>query len=429
MLLSRLVSKTSKETSRSDVSVNAQLLARAGYVDRLMAGVYSYLPLGLRVLHNIERIIREEMDALGGQEVLLPALHPKEIWERTGRWDSVDVLYKLSGHRGAEPDLALGPTHEEVAAPLVSRFVQSYRDLPVAVYQLQTKFRNEPRARSGILRGREFRMKDMYSFHADQRDLDDFYERATAAYARIYQRCGLGELTLLTYASGGSFSTYSHEFQTVTPFGEDVVYRIPGTKTAINKEIVGDERALREILTDYQPGSEHGLEELKAIEVGNIFKLGSRFTDAVGASFSDATGASRSVLMGCYGIGPSRVMGTIAECLSDDKGLRWPVEVAPYQVYLIALGRSPTEQEQGARLYQQLTAAGIPTLFDDRSELRAGERLSDSELLGIPHRLVLGPKSLAQGGIEHKSRFEETSQVLPLDGLVAALQSLLRPRQ
>nr|HPQ50739.1 prolyl-tRNA synthetase [Alphaproteobacteria bacterium] len=319
MRLSALVTKTVKDVSQSDVSRNAQLLTKAGFVDQLMAGVYSYLPMGLRVLSNIENIIREEMETIGAQEILMPALQPREIWDQTERWNKVDVLFKLKG--AGDRDLALGPTHEEVVTPLIGRFIQSYRDLPKAVYQIQTKFRNEPRAKSGLLRGREFRMKDMYSFHMDQRGLDDFYELAIEAYKNVYRRCGLGDSTLLTYASGGVFSKYSHEFQTVTPYGEDIVYRVPDTDIAINKELMNDRDALAGIIPNYKEGDEKNLEELKAIEVGNIFKLGSRFTDSFNVEYAGVDGEKRKVVMGCYGIGPSRIMGTIAEVLSDDRGL------------------------------------------------------------------------------------------------------------
>lgn len=340
MRLSHLFTRTAKETNKSEVSRNAQLLTRAGYINKLMAGVYQYLPLGLRVLNKIEQIVREEMDAIGSQEVLMPAMHPRENWEKTGRWESLDVLYKLSSNRTdvkGELDLALGPTHEEVVTPLVLSFVQSYRDLPVAVYHIQTKFRNEPRAKSGLLRGREFRMKDLYSFHTDQADLDAFYDKSIVAYKNVYQRCGLGDRTLLTYASGGTFSKYSHEFQTLHPNGEDVIYRVPGKDIAINKEIIGDPEALQEIIPNYKPGDEKKLEELKAIEVGNIFKLGTRFTDAFGGMYADKDGTQKKIIMGCYGIGPSRIMGTIAECLSDDHGLVWADNIAPYRVGIINL--------------------------------------------------------------------------------------------
>lgn len=420
MKLSQLVTKTTKDTSRSDVSRNAQLLSRAGYVNKLMAGAYSFLPLGLRTLNKIENIIREEMNAIGGQEILMPALQPKEIWEQTGRWNQVDVLFKLSGQ--GDRDLALGPTHEEVVTPLITSFVQSYRDLPKAVYQIQTKFRNEPRAKSGLLRGREFRMKDLYSFHTTQGDLDQFYEQATQAYKQIYKRCGIGDITLLTYASGGVFSKYSHEFQTITPYGEDVIYRIPGTDIAVNKEIIADQSVLAELIPGYKPGDESKLEELKAIEVGNIFKLGTRFTDAFGASFTDAGGKAQPIIMGCYGIGPSRVMGTIAECLSDDKGLIWPREIAPYDAHLVSLAREEQEIDQCNQIYDKLQKAGITTLYDDRAGVQTGEKLADADLIGIPHRLLVSKKTLAAGHVEWKPRVESESRILSLEDFLEQMK-------
>lgn len=420
MRVSQLFTKTTKDVSKSDVSRNAQLLTRAGYIHKLMAGVYTYLPLGLRTLNKIENIIREEMDAIGGQEMVMPALQPRDIWDQTGRWDKVDVLFKLTGQ--GDRELALGPTHEEVVTPVVTSFIQSYRDLPRAVYQIQTKFRNEPRAKSGLLRGREFRMKDLYSFHTTQEDLDVFYERATAAYQRVYARCGLGDITLLTYASGGVFSKYSHEFQTVTPYGEDTVYKIPGTDIAVNKEIIDDAAVLAELIPGYQPGDEKKLEELKAIEVGNIFKLGSRFTDAFGATYTDADGRAQKILMGCYGIGPSRVMGTVAECLSDDRGLIWPAAIAPYDIHLVSLTRDAEETAQADAIYDALRAAGFAVLYDDRAGLQAGEKLADADLIGLPHRVVVSKKTLAARQVEWKPRTASDNRLLTLTDLIGQMR-------
>lgn len=413
MRLSQLVSKTSKDASASDVSRNAQFLTRAGFVNKLMAGVYSFLPLGLRSLNKIEQIVREEMDKVGGQEVLMPALHPREIWDQTGRWDKVDVLFRFKG--AGDRDLALGPTHEEVVTPLVTGFVQSYRDLPKSVYQIQTKFRNEARAKSGLLRGREFRMKDMYSFHANEADLDSYYERVTAAYHAVFARCGLGGITLLTYASGGIFSKYSHEFQTITPHGEDVIYRVPGKDIAINKEIIDDAATLRELGVS----DKNALEEVKAIEVGNIFKLSTRFPDAFNAHFSDTTGAAQKIHMGCYGIGPSRLLGTIAECLSDERGLIWPEAIAPYAVHLVSLARAEEEIAAVDAVYAKLGAAGVDVLYDDRHQLQAGEKLADADLIGIPHRLVVSKKTLAQNSIEWKPRTAAAAQLVTTEQFLA----------
>jgi prolyl-tRNA synthetase len=344
----------------------------------------------------------------------MPSLHPREIWDKTQRWDKVDVLYKLnSGHSGSEEcDLCLGPTHEETVTPLVGAFIQSYRDLPTAVYQVQTKFRNEARPKSGLLRGREFRMKDMYSFHMEQSDLDAFYDKAIVAYNNVYARCGLGDKTLLTFASGGIFSKYSHEFQTITPYGEDTVYRIPGSKTAINKEIIDDKDALKDIIPNYKPGDENKLEELKAIEVGNIFKLGSRFADAFNVQYTDKDGTLKKIVMGCYGIGPSRILGTIAEVLSDEHGLVWPENVAPYKVGIVNLKQGHAETDKICEdAYAKLTKAGVTAIYDDR-DASVGVKFADMDLLGMPWQLVVGPRGLEKGVVEVKNRASGERQEL-----------------
>jgi len=412
MRQSLLVTKTSKEISKEEPSRNAQLLVRAGFVNRLMAGVYSYLPMGNTVLQKIEQIVREEMNAIDGQEILMPALHPREIWDKTERWDKVDVLFKLKGQ--GDRDLCLGPTHEEVVTPLIGNFIRSYRDMPRAVYQIQTKFRNEVRAKSGLLRGREFRMKDLYSFHTSLEDLDSYYERSIVAYKNVFRRCGLGDLTVLTYASGGIFSKFSHEFQTITEYGEDVVYKVPGKDLAINKEIADDD-ALVESITGGQ--NKTTLEELKSIEVGNIFKLSTRFSDAFELNYLDAKGERKPIYMGCYGLGPSRVMGTIAEVLSDDKGLIWPEEISPYKVHLVSLCKEDEEVAQADKVYQDLKLNGTEVLYDDRTEMQAGAKFADSDLIGIPNRVVISKKTIAQGKVEFKKRNSKESELVDLSKL------------
>ena len=421
MKISQLASRTTKNVAADEISKNAQLLTRAGFVHKLMAGVYTYLPLGLMALNKIENIVREEMNALGANEILMPALQPREIWDATQRWDAIDVLFKLKG--AGDRDLALGPTHEEVVTPLMGTCIKSYRDLPLAVYQIQNKFRNEARAKSGLLRGREFRMKDLYSFHTDQADLDAYYDRATAAYHRVYARCGLGDRTLLTYASGGAFSKYSHEFQTLTEAGEDIVYRLPGTNIAINKEIIDDAEAMANIRATHGVAPEAQLEECKAIEVGNIFKLGTRFSDACGVKYTDREGKVQPVIMGCYGIGPSRLLGTIAEVLADERGLIWPAEIAPFKVHLVSLAKTDDEAQAVAALYAQLQSAGLSVLFDDRAGVSAGEKLADADLLGMPHRVVVGAKSLTNQAAEWKPRPAAEAQLVPLAQLVGQLQA------
>jgi prolyl-tRNA synthetase len=411
-----LVGKASKESAQHEQSVNAQLLTRAGFVSRLMAGVYSYLPLGTRVLSKIENVIRQEMNAFGAAETLMPALQPKEIWSQTGRWDTVDVLFKFKG--SGDRDMTLGPTHEEVVTPLIQSLVRSFRDLPVSVFQIQTKFRNEARAKSGLLRGREFRMKDLYSFHSDQAELDGYYDRVAEAYRRIFDRCGIGSKTFYTAASGGVFSKYSHEFQTITPHGEDTIYTVPGTKLAINREIVQDAEALAEILPQGITAAD--LIEDKAIEVGNIFKLGTRFSDAFDFRVASSSGASIPVFMGCYGLGSSRLMGTVVEVLSDERGMVWPQEIAPFDVHLISLAQSKEEIDYVETLANLLSKAGLEVLLDDR-DLRAGEKFAESDLIGIPNRLVVSKKSMQSGGAELKKRAEQSTLILPPQSIVAAL--------
>lgn len=420
MRQSNLFQKTSKDVNKSDVSKNAQLLTKAGYVNQLMAGVYSFLPLGLRVLNKIENIIREEMNNIGSQEILMPALQPREIWDQTGRWDKIDVLYKLKG--AGDRDLALGPTHEEVVAPLAATLINSYKDLPISAYQVQTKFRNEARAKSGLLRGREFRMKDMYSFHTSQEDLDGFYERATQAYLNVYQRCGLGDITKVTYATGGVFSKYSHEFQTITESGEDIIYLVPGTGQAINKEIIEDESALKEIVPNYKKGDEKNFTQAKAIEVGNIFKLGVKFTEACNVRYTDKDGVQKTPVMGCYGIGPSRLMGTVAECLSDEKGLVWPEEIAPFRVHLISLVHDDADVAKCEEIYRDLQQNGVDVLYDDRSDVRAGAKLADSDLLGIPTRIVVSKKTLADDSVEWKKRTEQEASKVGRAQIISKLK-------
>jgi prolyl-tRNA synthetase len=408
MRLSKLFTQTSREASRSDISRYAQFLTRAGYIDKLMAGVYSYLPLGLRVLNKIEAIIREEMDAVGGQEILMPSLQPKEIWEQTDRWQKLDVLFRFKGH--GDRDLTLGPTHEEVVTPLVTSFVQSYRDLPKAVYQIQTKFRNEARAKSGLLRGREFRMKDMYSFHATSQDLDEFYDRVIIAYKKIFSRCGLGDQTLLTYASGGAFCDFSHEFQTITPYGEDTIFCLPQTDVAVNREIINEKSLIKDI---FNQKSIDDLEEVKAIEVGNIFKLGTRFTDAFSKTYADTFGINQKIHMGCYGIGSSRLMGTVAECLSDDRGLVWPEEISPFDFHLVALTGSEEERKAADDVYYLIKNTGMSVLYDDR-HLKAGEKLADCDLIGISNRIIVSSKTLLDESIEIKKRSEKKSDFIKI---------------
>jgi prolyl-tRNA synthetase len=403
MKQSQLFTKTKKEAPSDEVSVNAQLLIRGGFVDKLMAGTYTFLPLGLRVFKKIENIIRQEMEMLGANEILMPSLQPKENWEKSGRWDGLDNLFKFTSFY-SKNEYALGATHEEVVSPLMKKFVFSYKDLPTSTFQIQNKFRDEKRAKSGILRGREFFMKDLYSFHTSSEDLDVYYEKATDAYKRIFERAGIGEMTYYTYASGGTFSKYSHEFQTVTEAGEDIIYICDKCKIAINDEIIEDLEYKCPLCGNVQ------LRKEKAVETGNIFKLMTKYSTPFELTFKDQDGKENDVIMGCYGIGLNRLMGTAVELFHDERGIVWPENIAPFSVHLINLG----EGEDAEKLYGQLLGKGVEVLFDDR-DVSAGEKFADSDLIGIPYRVVISKKSLAAGGMEVKKRNESESKIMTID--------------
>ena len=398
MRQSRLFTKTRREAPKDEVAKNARLLIRAGFMHKEMAGVYSFLPLGLRVMNKIVGIIREEMNAIGGQEIHMTALQDKKLWETAGRWsdDVLDIWFKTKLKNGTE--VGLGITHEEPLTALMKAHIHSYKDLPVAVYQFQTKFRNETRVKSGIMRGREFLMKDLYSFNSDAKSHEFFYEKSKQAYVNIFNHLSIGDKTYITFASGGSFSKYSHEFQTLTDAGEDTIFIHEGKKIAINKEVLNDE-----VLKDLDL-RRSDLSEKKAVEVGNIFNLGTKFSDALDLTYKDEKGESKPVYMGCYGIGPGRVMGTIAEIYSDDKGLVWPESVAPFSVHLIALfGKDEKVKKVADEMYEKLTKKGVEVLYDDR-DASAGEKFSDSDLIGIPKRYVISEMTLANNEMEVKDR-------------------------
>jgi len=407
MRQSQLKTKTLREAPKDEQSTNAILLARAGFIDKLAAGIYSFLPLGLRVLRRIENIIREEMLALGGQEVLMPVLHPAENWEKTGRWESFEELFKLKG--AAEKDYALGPTHEEIVAPLAKKIVFSYKDLPFYLFQIQTKFRNEIRVKSGLLRTREFLMKDLYSFHASEKDLDEYYSKVIDAYFRIFERCGLTDKTYLTLASGGTFSKYSHEFQTLTENGEDTIFICQNCDLAINSEIKAETPACPDC-------GGKDFKEAKAVEMGNIFKLGTKYSAPFGLKFKDKDGQEKDVIMGCYGIGPTRVMGTIVEVSHDEQGIIWPESVAPFKFHLLALGESPEIKKEADNLYEKLTAQRVEPLYDDR-EISAGAKFAEADLIGIPWRLVVSEKTSKEKSVEIKKRSEKETKLIKISEL------------
>ena len=396
MYQSKLFTKTRKEAPKDEVSKNAQLLIKAGFINKEMAGVYSFLPLGLKVLNRVNNIIKDEMNKLGGQEVFLTSLQEKENWEKTNRWSDelVDNWFKTKLKNDTELGLAF--THEEALTALMKNHIRSYKDLPAYPYQIQTKFRNETRAKSGIMRCREFLMKDMYSFSRDVAEHDSFYNKSKVAYKNIFNRLGIGEKTYITFASGGSFSKYSHEFQTISDAGEDLIYVCDKCKVAINKEIIAEQNKCPEC-------GNTDLKEEKAIETGNIFSLGTKFSDALDLTYIDEKGEPQKVIMGSYGIGPGRAMGTVVETLSDDKGLVWPLEIAPFKVHLIQIGDKEEVRKTAEGLYEELQKADIEVLFDDR-DLRPGEKFADSDLLGIPLRIIVSEKTIMSCEYEVKER-------------------------
>ena len=417
MRQSQLFTKTRREAPKDEVAKNAQLLIRAGFIHKEMAGVYSYLPLGLRVFNNIVQIIREEMNAIGGQEIVLSALQSPTVWKKSGRWDdaAIDVWFKTEMKDGGE--LGLGTTHEEPLTAIMAEYVSSYKDVPRAVYQFQTKFRNELRAKSGIMRTREFVMKDMYSFSKSEQEFRQFYEEAAQAYMKVFARIGLGEKTFRTFASGGSFSKYSDEFQTLSEAGEDTIHLHRNKKVAVNKEVYTDA-----VLADLGI-KKNELEEVKAVEVGNIFPLGTRFSEALGLSYKDEKGNGQPVVMGSYGIGPGRLMGTIVEVLSDEKGMVWPKEVAPFPVHLIAIsGGNADVAAEADRMYELLKENGIEALYDDR-DARAGEKFADGDLFGFPTRLVVSEKTMAEGGVEVSSRTNGGTSIVSDSEIIQRLKS------
>lgn len=414
MRRSQLFTKTSKTTPADETARNAQLLIQAGFIHKEMAGVYDFLPLGYIVLGKIVQIIREEMNEIGGQEISLSTLQSKEPWEASGRWsdDVMDVWFRTKLANGSE--LGLAPTHEEPLTLLMKQHIDSYKDLPAYPYQFQTKFRNELRSKSGLMRGREFLMKDLYSFSLNEEEHQKFYDIAADAYANVFERLGIGETTYKTFASGGSFSKYSHEYQTVSDVGEDTIYIHEGKKIAINQEVFNDE-----VLSELGLNKDE-LVQKTAVEVGNIFTLGTKYSEALGLTFTDEDGSVKPVFMGSYGIGPSRLMGLLAEHFADDRGLVWPEDIAPFKVYIARLGDSPDVVKQADELYDRLTASSVGVLYDDR-DVRAGEKFADADLLGIPYRVVISDKTLQSGTFEFKARTSSESEQVSQEDLLKRL--------
>jgi prolyl-tRNA synthetase len=414
MRVSKLFTKTSKTVPADEVAKNAQLLIRAGFIHKEMAGVYAYLPLGLRVLDKIKVIIREEMNAVGGQEVMMTTLQPKDIWEKTGRWDDakVDNWFKTKLVNGTE--LGVGLTHEEPIVDLISNYVNSYKDLPFSVYQIQNKFRNELRAKSGLLRGREFLMKDMYTFCRDQAEHEKEYDKVIAAYRKIFDRLGIGDITYRTYADGGIFTPrFSDEWQTISEIGEDTIYVDEAKRVAINEEILTDDNLNKLDL------KRDKLVRKKGVEAGNTFHLESKYTDALDLYYTDENGKKQSIIMGCYGIGVSRLMGIIAGVFADDKGLVWPESIAPFKVYLVRIG-SDNAVACADELYKKLTDIGVEVLYDDR-DVHPGQKFADSELIGMPYRVTISERLIGDGMYELVTRKNGQKNLLTYDQLLAKL--------
>ena len=412
MRVSKLFTRTSKTAPADEVAKNAQLLIRAGYVYKVMAGVYAYTPLGLRVLENIKQIVREEMNAVGGQEITMTSLQRKETWQATTRWDDdvVDVWFKT--RLKDETELGLAWSHEEAIMEMMQQFIKSYKDLPTSVYQFQTKLRNELRAKSGIMRGREFVMKDMYSLHATKEDMDTYYDSVIEAYKRCYDRFGIGDSTFVTFASGGSFTKFSHEFQTICDAGEDILYVNDEQTVAVNEEVLDD--AANELGIDKE-----SLKPVKSAEVGNIFKFGTEKSEQMGITFTDKDGKQKPIYLASYGIGVTRVMGTIVEKFADDKGIVWPENIAPAKVYLVSIGHKGGETADA--IYEELVSRGVEVLYDDR-DARPGEKFADGELMGIPYTLTISDRLVDSQQFELKSRSGDTeAKLLTRDELFASI--------
>lgn len=417
MKQSHLFTKTRKEAPADEQAKNAELLIKGGFIHKEMAGVYSFLPLGLRVIQKIENIIRAEMNTIGGMEMRTSVIQTKDVWEKSNRWDDeiVDNWFKTTLKNGTE--IGLSFTNEEAYANIMKQYISSYKDLPAYPYDFKSIFRNETRSKSGIMRGREFYWKALYSFSKDDAQHQEFYEKSKQAYKNVFQKVGIGHLTYMTFASGGTFSQFSHEFQTITGAGEDTIYIDETKGIAVNKEVYTDEVLAQLGL------SKDTLVEQRAVEVGNIFSLGTKFSAPFDLYYTDENGEKHLAVMGSYGIGLGRLMGTVVEVLSDDKGIIWPASIAPFKVHLLALGESENVQKEANALYEALNAAGVEVLFDDRTGFSAGEKFADADLIGLPYRVVISERSLKENSGEVKKRTDARGDNIPLSELVAKLSA------
>ncbi|MBU0612061.1 prolyl-tRNA synthetase [Patescibacteria group bacterium] len=416
MRQSKLFTKTKKESPADEVSKNAELLIRGGFIHKEMAGVYSFLPLGLRVLNKVENIIRQEMNEVGGTEMRTAVLQSREVWEKTNRWSDevVDTWFKTKLKNGGEVGLSF--TNEEAYSNILKQYVSSYKDLPLYPYDFKNIFRNETRSKSGMMRGREFYWKALYSFSRNEEEHNVFYEKMKVAYQNIFKRVGIGHLTYICFASGGTFSKFSHEFQTITSVGEDTIYLDENSSIAINKEVYNDE-----VIAELNLNKEN-LVEKRAEEVGNIFSLGTKFSAPFDLKYKDEKGEDKLVVMGSYGIGLGRLIGTIIETLADDKGIIWPEAIAPFQVHLLSLGEDEAVLSEAVNVYDALNKNEVEVLFDDRAGMSAGEKFADADLLGIPYRAVVSVRSLKDGGVEIKRRTEEKGEIISVEELIKLLK-------
>ena len=412
MRLTQNFTRTLRDAPADEKAKNAQLLIRAGYVYKVMAGVYAYTPFGLRVLENIKQIVREEMNNINSQELIMSSLQRKETWDGTGRWDDevVDVWFKSELKDGTE--VGFGWSHEEAILEMMKQYLKSYKDLPISVYQFQTKMRNELRAKSGIMRGREFVMKDMYSLHASEADCDAYYDKAIEAYKRVYDRLGIGDSTFVTFASGGAFTKFSHEFQTICEAGEDTLYVNADQTVAVNEEVLDE--AAAELGIDKAT-----LVPVVSAEVGNIFKFGTEKSEQMGINFTGEDGKQHPVYLASYGVGVTRVMGVIVEKFADEKGIVWPLNVAPYIVYIVRIGGEAAIAEAD-KLYDELKSRGVTVVYDDRDE-RPGTKFADAELMGIPYRVTVSDRLIEQEAYEFAERASGESSLLTREELFAKI--------
>lgn len=416
MKFTQSFSKTSKDVPSDEQSKNAKLLIRAGYIHKELAGVYSFTPLGFKTLQNIIRIIREEMNKVEAEEMFMTTLQDPELYKKTDRWDdkNVDIWFKTKLKNDTE--IGMGFTHEEDITNIATRFISSYKDLPKMAYQFQNKFRNETRAKSGIMRTREFIMKDLYSFAKDVAEHEVIYNKVSDAYVNIFKRLGIGDKTHKTFASGGSFAKYSHEFQTVCSAGEDEIYVCDRLSIAINKEVYNDE-----VLKDLMISKDECRVEITS-EVGNIFSLGTKFSSALDLKYKDHEGMDKEVIMGSYGIGPARVMGVMCELMSDDNGLVWPHEVAPYAIHLVSLHKEDGDEvyNYAKNIYDKLMQNNVEVIWDNRTGHGAGEKLGDADLMGMPMRVLVSQKTILEDNVEIKERLakKEDSEIIKTEAFL-----------